>query len=145
MTVASPIDIVYVALIRDRTVLLQRRHNTGFMDGYFSCAAAGHVEPAESPIAAACREATEELGILIAPSDLRPLAVRDRRQEPAAPAPSHRDHFFLCRTWGGAPGIAEPQKCAELRWFSFDDLPSALVPHEAPILAGLAELDGPLH
>ncbi|MHA7158031.1 NUDIX domain-containing protein [Glutamicibacter endophyticus] len=93
MTVASPIDIVYVALIRDLTVLLQRRHNTGFMDGYFSCAAAGHVEPAESPISAACREATEELGILIVPSDLLPLAVRDRRQDPAAPAPSHRDHF----------------------------------------------------
>ncbi|WP_396275314.1 NUDIX domain-containing protein [Glutamicibacter sp. PS] len=97
------------------------------------------------PLTAVCREATEELGILIAPSDLRPLAVRDRRQEPAAPAASHRDHFFLCRTWGGAPGIEEPQKCAELRWFSFDDLPPALLPHEAPILAGLAELDGPLH
>lgn len=93
MTVVSPIDIVYVALLRDQSVLLQRRQNTGLMDGYFSCAAAGHVEPAESPTAAACREATEELGIHIAPSDLLPLAVRDRRQDPAAPAPTHRDHF----------------------------------------------------
>src|SRR3546814_6327994 len=57
----------YVFLLRDTEqgteVLLQLRKNTGFMDGHWAAAAAGHVEQGETAYAAAQREATEELGI----------------------------------------------------------------------------------
>jgi 8-oxo-dGTP pyrophosphatase MutT (NUDIX family) len=69
-----PVAIVF--LRRDvgdtAEVLLQLRQGTGFMDGHWAAAAAGHVEAGESVLEAAVREATEELGITIDPADLVP-------------------------------------------------------------------------
>ncbi|MET0977876.1 MAG: NUDIX domain-containing protein, partial [Paeniglutamicibacter terrestris] len=47
----------YVVFLRGDQVLLQLRQNTGFLDGHWACAAAGHVEAGESASAAAVREA----------------------------------------------------------------------------------------
>ena len=52
----------YVLLLRGPEVLLQRRQNTGYMDGFWVAGAAGHVEPGETARHAAVREAREELG-----------------------------------------------------------------------------------
>ena len=38
------VPAAYVVLRRDDEVLLQLRRGTGYMDGYWACAAAGHVE-----------------------------------------------------------------------------------------------------
>ncbi|MFM9262714.1 NUDIX domain-containing protein [Rhodococcus sp. 5A-K4] len=60
-------------------VLLQLREGTGFMDGYWAHAAAGHVELGESALDAAVREAAEELGVELLSSELKPLTVLHRR------------------------------------------------------------------
>ena len=39
----SVVPAAFVLLLRDGKVLLQLRQNTGFMDGHWACAAAGHV------------------------------------------------------------------------------------------------------
>jgi 8-oxo-dGTP diphosphatase len=57
----------YVYLLRDGIggpeVLLQLRQNTGYMDGHWAAAAAGHVERGETAYDTARREAVEELGV----------------------------------------------------------------------------------
>ena len=46
-------------------VLLQLRRGTGFMDGWWACGAAGHVEDASAPSQALAREVDEELGVRV--------------------------------------------------------------------------------
>ena len=64
----------YVLFLRrvgeEDQILLQLRQGTGYMDGHWATAAAGHVERGESVFAAAAREAAEELGVVVDPADL---------------------------------------------------------------------------
>src|SRR5215207_9969041 len=74
------VPAAYVMLLRPAAnggdeVLLQLRQGTGFMDGHWACAAAGHVEAGESVLSAAIREAAEELGVTIEPHEMQPLTT----------------------------------------------------------------------
>lgn len=61
---------VHLLIFDDRGQLLMlRRANTGYEDGKWTVPA-GHIDAGESASQAACREAMEELGILVEPSDL---------------------------------------------------------------------------
>src|SRR5699024_1563687 len=72
------VPAAYVYLRRGDDVLLQRRQNTGYMDGTWAAAAAGHVELGETAAAAGAREAAEELDITIPQAALTPLTVMQR-------------------------------------------------------------------
>jgi 8-oxo-dGTP diphosphatase len=124
-------------------VLLQLRRGTGYRDGHWAAAAAGHVEADEPVHAAACREAEEELGIGIVPADLVPLTVMHRTHGNHRAIDERVDFFFSCRTWTGDPRRVEQAKSADLRWYSLDDLPEPVVPHELFVLAGLRRGDLP--
>jgi 8-oxo-dGTP pyrophosphatase MutT (NUDIX family) len=130
MTRLSLIPAAYVALVRDGQVLLQQRQNTGYMDGHWSFSAAGHIERDESVHAAAVREVYEELGVLVAESDLEPVCTVHRRQ-------SHRDSgqrvdfFFVVSAWQGEPTVREPERSGGIRWAPLSDLPEPLVPVDA--------------
>ncbi|HEX6150523.1 NUDIX hydrolase [Nocardioides sp.] len=130
----------YVYLLRDGVggpeVLLQLRQNTGYMDGRWAAAAAGHVERGETAFDAARREALEELGV--DELDLR-FEFTMQRTRGDLPIDERVDFFFTCRTWRGDPRILEPEKCAELRWSPLDALPDPVVPHEASALASLGK------
>jgi 8-oxo-dGTP pyrophosphatase MutT (NUDIX family) len=52
-------------------ILLQKRANTGFADGYWEAGAAGHVDDGECMGEAMVHEAKEELGIIIKETDLQ--------------------------------------------------------------------------
>lgn len=123
--------ISYVILQRGDEILLQLRQGTGYMDGYWSTAAAGHIEPGEAADTAAIREAGEELGIQIAPEQLQPLCTVHRNQQ----AGSYVDFFFLTSQWNGAPRLMEPERAAQLRWFPLDALPHNLVEQEQLVLS----------
>lgn len=56
-------------------VLLQKRKNTGYMDGYWDFSASGHVENHESMKMATVREAKEELGIDVKIEDLEFISL----------------------------------------------------------------------
>ncbi len=118
-------------------VLLQLRRGTGYMDGHWAMAAAGHVEADESARTAACREAAEELGVTIAPEDLTPLTGMHRTGRTNDPIDERVDFFFECRRWSGEPHLREPEKAADLRWFALDALPDPVVPHELYVLERL--------
>lgn len=137
------VPAAYLVLRRGDEVLLQLRRGTGYMDGYWACAAAGHVEADESVLAAACREAAEELGVVVTPADLEPLCGMHRTAGNHLPVDERADFFFAVRSWQGEPRLVEPDKAADLRWFALDALPEPVVPHELFVLDHLRAGDLP--
>lgn len=134
------IPAAYVVFQRDEPspgVLLQLRRDTGYMDGHWATAAAGHVEQGESVVAAALREVREELGLVIGPQALEPLTVMHRTTPGGGPIEERADFFFRCTAWEGEPQLQEPDKAADLRWFGWEDLPEPVVPHELAVLEAL--------
>ncbi|MEJ7775089.1 MAG: NUDIX domain-containing protein [Nocardioidaceae bacterium] len=131
------VPAAYVIFRRDHEVLLQLRQNTGYMDGYWATAAAGHVEADESVFAAACREAVEELGVVVDQADLEPLTGMHRTQGNGRSVDERVDWFFAVRRWDGEPQPLESDKAADLQWFALDDLPEPVVPHELFVLEHL--------
>lgn len=141
------VPAAYVLFLRDGTtsegpapdgeVLLQLRRGTGFMDEHWAAGAAGHVEAGESVVAAAVREAREELGVVVDPADLEPLGVLHRTAEPHDPEDERVDFFFACRRWSGQPRRAEADRAAALQWFPLDRLPDPVVPHELQVIRQL--------
>jgi len=127
------IPAVYV-VFRDKSgkkLLLIRRYNTGYRDGWYSLPA-GHVGGAderggEPAIMAAVREAKEEVGVDISPKDLRLVHTMHRLSND--PEPHERiDLCFETTSWHGELINAEPNKCDELRWVLLDDLPDNVIP-----------------
>lgn len=114
----------YVIFERDRKILLSLRQNTGYGDGEYSLPA-GHIEKGEFATAAAIREAQEESGAVIKPDDLTPTHIMHRH------CGDHEriDFFFTAKVWDGEITNTEPDKCVELRWFPFDQLPTNTIPY----------------
>ena len=143
MTRFSVVPAAYLILTRPgltgTEVLLQQRGATGYMEGWWACGAAGHVERGESADQAVCREAAEELGLTIIPSDVRLFAVLQRSCVLGGPIEQRIDLFFTTSGVAGEPAIIEPDKAADLRWWPLDDLPDHVVPHEQQVLGHLRE------
>jgi len=117
------VSAAHLFLIRDGKVLLLRRFNTGYEDGKYSVIA-GHLEGDEEVKAAAIREAREEVGIEISPSDLQVVGVMHRKSN------DERVDFFLATTsWSGEITNREPDRCDQLAWFDFDRLPGNVIPY----------------
>jgi len=124
---------VHLFLVRDGRVLLLRRYRTGYEDGNYSVPA-GHLDGGEPVPVAAVREAREEVGVEIAPGDLRVVGVMHRRAE------EERVDFFLeASRWGGEPSNREPGKCDELRWVEPGALPPNVVPYVRRAIANWRE------
>src|SRR5262245_13673542 len=90
------VPAAYVVFLRPgdsgREVLLMRRANTGYMDDHWALVA-GHVEPGESCVAAAVREAREEVGVDVAPEALTPLCTVHRTDGSDRPIEQRADFF----------------------------------------------------
>ncbi|MDI6097366.1 NUDIX domain-containing protein [Actinoplanes sp. NEAU-A12] len=128
--------VAVYGILRDRErMLLMRRNGTGYRDGQWSLPA-GHLDGGEDAVTGLVRELREELGIDADPGGCR-LALLMHA------APEHdgdREYlhlFFSVDRWDGEPGIAEPDKCSELRWADDRALPSDLVDYVAVALAAV--------
>ncbi|MEU8478585.1 methyltransferase domain-containing protein [Streptomyces hygroscopicus] len=122
---------VHLILRRGDEVLLARRANTGYADGLLH-APSGHVEDGEDVRAALLRETAEEIGITLAPDEVRAVLVMQHK----APTGAARTGWFFEAELGapGRPGEGgrepvnrEPEKCSELGWFPLDALPDDMV------------------
>jgi 8-oxo-dGTP pyrophosphatase MutT (NUDIX family) len=122
----TAIPAVHIFLVKDDRVLLQRRYNTGYEDGNYSVPA-GHVDAAETVSLAAARELLEETGISVIPVSLEMIHVMHRTKPDEAI--DRVDFFFRAQEWSDEPVIAEPEKCDQLCWASFDQLPDNVVPY----------------
>jgi 8-oxo-dGTP diphosphatase len=123
---------VHVLLIQDDQVLLtQRRDQNPHFDGLWHLPS-GKLDTGESVLAAAAREAAEEIGVLVDPGDLR--HVHTLHVNGSGPEP-RLGLFFETRHWTGDPTNAEPEKCSAVRWFPLNALPDDVIDYPA---AGLA-------
>ncbi len=118
----------YLVLRRNSQVLLGLRQNTSYCDGYYGLVS-GHVENGEAATAGMIREAYEEAGIELLPSQLRLAHIMHRKT-----ARLNMDLFFECTTYGGSIVNQEPDKCAELTFFPLDRLPLNTVDYVAEAL-----------
>jgi 8-oxo-dGTP diphosphatase len=111
------------ALILERKgkVLLMRRANTGFGDGWYGLPGGG-LNGNEPMKVATCREAKEELGIDICPKDLRyvcclHIAPHFRTTEEVLM------FCFKAIKWKGRIQNAEPDRCDDITFFDLKKLP----------------------
>lgn len=124
----------YIIFIQANKILLLKRQNTGFMDGYYSVPA-GHLEGGETATACAVREAEEEVGAIINEFDLKVVHVMhrydlDRPFIGDDKTFNERVDFFLTASrWQGEIRNMEPDKCSELEWCEVDNLPEKFVPY----------------
>ncbi|WP_083652594.1 dihydrofolate reductase [Serinicoccus sp. CNJ-927] len=136
------VPATYVVLRRQgpsgTEVLLQLRQGTPYMDGWWACGAAGHVEPGESFWRAGVREAAEEIGVELVEDDLEHVATVHRTIAMPDPFEQRVDVFVATDRWVGEPRVAEPHRAARLQWWPLDDLPNRVVPHERLALEALA-------
>lgn len=130
------VPAVYVVVERDGKILLSKRANTGYLDGWYSVPA-GHFDGGEPGSVGAARELLEEIGITVAPSKLEFVHVVHRR---ALEGDHERlELFFRLNEIDSEPINREPDKCTELVWAPLNDLPSPMVPEVAHVLACVAK------
>ena len=124
---------VYLILRDGDQVLLSLRQGTGWKDGWFSLTA-GHVDGGEAAEHAMIREAKEEIGVDIAPENLRHIYTMHRPG--MDPEDEYVDLFFECQKWSGEVNNMEPEKCGELRWVDMYQLPENVLPYIKVVLSG---------
>ena len=86
---------------------------------------AGHLDGEESASTALVREAKEECGVVIEPSDITIVHTMHNNSGDY----EYIDFFGTADKWQGEPEILETDKCDDLQWFPLDDLPKNLLPH----------------
>jgi len=114
---------VHLLFFRGDQILLLRRFNTGYRDGEYSVPA-GHLDGNETVMAAAAREAGEEIGVQIEAGEIVFSSVMHRNE-----GDERVDFFVHVHKWRGEPVNAETDKCDELRWTDANDLPENIIPY----------------
>ncbi|HEX7661216.1 MAG TPA: NUDIX domain-containing protein [Pseudonocardiaceae bacterium] len=124
---------VHVLLIRNDEVLLTRRRDSNpQFDGRWHLPS-GKLDAGESVLAAAVREAEEEVGVLINPADLR--HVHTIHVNGSGPEP-RLGLFFTTSRWNGEPTNREPDKCSAVAWHPIDALPNDVIEYPAAGIDG---------
>ena len=117
----------YLIIKSDDKIILLKRKNTGYADGYYSFVA-GHVEKGESFTMCIIREAREEAGIEINEDDLNLVHIMYRKDKNNKEN-ERIDFFYEINKWKGSIVNLEPEKCSELKWFSKSNLPKNTIPY----------------
>lgn len=118
----------YLILRKGDEVLLQLRKNTGYFDGMWSFVA-GHVEDNEPGTLGLIREAKEEIGIDLLPSEVQIVHIIHRRTDRL-----NVDLFFESKSWSGEIRNCEPEKCGGLAFFPVTALPENIIDFNAYVL-----------
>lgn len=113
---------VYLVMIKEGKMLLARRFNTGYMDGFYSFPA-GHLNGNETVMQAVIREGKEEVDVDVLPQDLELIHVVSRKGHDA----ERVGFFFRAKAWKGEPAIMEKDKCDDVQWFALDAIPENTV------------------
>ncbi|MCK4592809.1 NUDIX domain-containing protein [Candidatus Parcubacteria bacterium] len=117
------IPACHLLLVKENQILLMRRFNTGYRDGFYSVLA-GHLDGNESAKTAMAREAKEEAGIDIDENEIKFASVMHRKSDD-----ERVDFFFFADKWNGKIKNKEPHKCDDLKWFDLEKLPDNIVPY----------------
>lgn len=97
-------------------ILLQKRKNTGYCDGFYDFSAVGHVEANESMKMAIIREAKEELNIDIDIDNIDFVTIIHKFDNGRI----YYNGYFKVIDWKGVPLINEQDKIEELKWININ-------------------------
>ena len=123
---ARPFIASFVIFRKQGKIAFVLRKNTSWMNNYYGLPS-GKVEEGESFSQAAALEAKEEVGVRLAPKNLRPLLTVHRVADDET---RHWvDVYFEADEWEGELVNAEPDKHSEVEWFHPNDLPDNVIPH----------------
>jgi ADP-ribose pyrophosphatase YjhB (NUDIX family) len=114
---------VHLFLRKENQILLLLRQNTGYEDGSYHLPA-GHMDGNEKVTAALIRESKEEIGVEIAPDDVKLVHIMHSLTNN-----ERMGFFFEVTRWQGEITNMEPEKCGKLRWFELNQLPDKMVPY----------------
>lgn len=120
------LKLVHLIILQNQTVLLLKRQNTGVFDGLHALPG-GKCEAHESLEVAAAREAKEELGIIVAPDQIQ-LLHQSITLSPTESDITYLNSFLEIVAYGGRIRNAEPEKCAELKFYDLSKLPAHMIP-----------------
>jgi len=125
---------VHILLVDDggNLLLSRRRDSVAEFDGLWHLPA-GKLDAGESVVAAAAREAEEEIGVVVEPDHLRHVHTVHATGLGLEP---RLGLFFEVRRWSGEPRNREPDKCSEVRWYPVDALPENLIAYSATGIRG---------
>lgn len=121
----KPYVAVLMMLIKDDSILLLRRANTGWADGNYTIPS-GHIDEGEGVISAGIRETKEEVGINVHKNSITFAHVLYRKDQNDERV--YVDFFLKASNWSGEPSNIETGMCDEVKWFKLDNLPENIVP-----------------
>lgn len=116
---------VYGILRKDNKILLMRRFNTGYKDGFLTLPA-GHIEKDELPKETMLRELKEETGLICDFESIIGVYAMHRISNSGR---TYVDYYFEILKYDGNPKIKEPQKCDEMNWYEIENIPENTLPH----------------
>lgn len=120
------LKLVHLIILQKDAVLLLRRQNTGVFDGLYALPG-GKCDTQESLEDAAIREAKEELGIIVSPDHVT-LLHQSVTISPTQLDVTYLSSFLKVSHYSGRVRNAEPNKCAELKFYALSKLPANMIP-----------------
>ncbi len=130
------VRVAVLAIIQmDNKVLLQKRINTGYMDGFYDLGAAGHLESGESLKMAMQREIKEELGVIVKLENINFVSIVHKKDVESGL--EYMYVYFKVKNFTDKPTIMEPNKNAALQWIDLNDLPANLISDRQTVLNNL--------
>lgn len=118
------VPAVYVAVLNGKSVLLLRRYQTGYLDGYYDLPS-GHVEAGETIKECCIRELKEETSLKTSSQSLRLIHIYQNFASPETP---YFGYIFRADQWSGEPSIRETNKCDDMAFFPLNKLPAKTIP-----------------
>lgn len=115
---------VFGLLIKNNEILLIRRFNTGYKDGFLTLPT-GHIEKDELPKEAMLRELKEETGLICNLESIIPIHVMHRICDSGR---TYVDYFFKIEDFFGEPSNMEPEKCDLIGWYNKNSIPKNTLP-----------------
>lgn len=115
---------VFLFLVQENKILLIKRSNTGWMDGFYSVPA-GSIDGGETLVQSITREAKEEVNVDVKEKDLQLVHTLH--------CITHGEEwmgvFFIANKWNGEPMVNEPHKHSEVKWVDIRALPENIIPY----------------
>lgn len=112
---------VFALVEQDGKVLLTKRANTGYKDGWYTLPS-GHLEDGETVQETAVRELREETGLEARVEDVEVAHVCHNKEDL-----EYFNFYVVVKKWSGTPTNTEPKSCSEVAWYQKRDLPSNLI------------------
>ena len=116
---------VYGILRKDNKILLMRRFNTGYKDGFLTLPA-GHIERDELPKETMLRELKEETGLICDFESIIGVYAMHRISDSGR---TYVDYYFKISKYDGDPENKESKKCDHIDWYDIEDIPENTLPH----------------